>query len=85
MTRGCNDPASGALRSRLRQPHRAWTHCAGPAACGIINRSMNPAKPKPEAAMNKCSLVALVVPGVPLRTAASARDGLLVRNRAGHP
>jgi hypothetical protein len=32
-----------------------------------------------EAAMKKCSLVALVIPGVPFLAAAGAQGGLLVR------
>jgi hypothetical protein len=35
----------------------------------------------PETLMKKCILVVLVVRGVPLTAAASARNGSLVRNR----
>jgi hypothetical protein len=36
-----------------------------------------------EAAVKKCFLVALVIPGAPLPAAVSARGGLFVRNRTG--
>jgi hypothetical protein len=54
-------------------------------ADGIINLCTDPAKPKPEAAMKKRSLVVRVVPGAPFPAAAGAHDGLLARNRTGHP
>jgi hypothetical protein len=36
---------------------------------------------QPEAAVKKCFLVALVIPGAPLPAAVSARDGFVARNR----
>jgi hypothetical protein len=70
---GGEDLNAGSLHPQAR-------HCAGPAACGIIILSTNPAKPKLEAAMKQRSLVAFVVPGTLLPAAAGARNGSFVRN-----